>query len=141
MPSCRDPGVLGVMTVPSSRELLAADSRGGQQALDAPQAQAVLSGERRGGRAGAVGVDHLGEGAVVESVSQAPWSLGRRCSEGNDDGAAVVGASLQVSELCGVRVSGKYLHLQRHGDSDLFATYADSFERVWTTAKPLTAPA
>lgn len=32
------------------------------------------------------------------------------------------------------------LHLQRHGDSDLFGTYAGSFERVWTTAKPLPAP-
>jgi hypothetical protein len=31
------------------------------------------------------------------------------------------------------------LHLQRHGDGDgdLFGTYADSFERVWTAAKPL----
>jgi hypothetical protein len=28
------------------------------------------------------------------------------------------------------------LHLQRRSDSDLFNTYADSFERVWTTAKP-----
>lgn len=27
------------------------------------------------------------------------------------------------------------LHLQRRSDSDLFNTYADSFERVWTTAK------
>jgi hypothetical protein len=32
------------------------------------------------------------------------------------------------------------LHLHRHGDGDLFATYADSFEHVWTTAKPLPAP-
>jgi hypothetical protein len=32
------------------------------------------------------------------------------------------------------------LHLQRHNDADMFATYADSFERVWTTAKPLRAP-
>jgi len=32
------------------------------------------------------------------------------------------------------------LHLQRHGDGDLFTTYADSFERVWTGAKPLPAP-
>jgi hypothetical protein len=32
------------------------------------------------------------------------------------------------------------LHLQRHSDGDLFGTYADSFERVWTTAKPLPAP-
>ena len=31
------------------------------------------------------------------------------------------------------------LHLQRHSDSDLFDTYADSFERVWTAAKPLPA--
>jgi hypothetical protein len=31
------------------------------------------------------------------------------------------------------------LHLHRHGDGDLFATYAHSFERVWTTAKPLPA--
>ena len=31
------------------------------------------------------------------------------------------------------------LHLQRHHDGDLFDTYADSFERVWTTAKPLPA--
>jgi hypothetical protein len=28
------------------------------------------------------------------------------------------------------------LHLQRRSDSDLFNTYANSFERVWTTAKP-----
>jgi hypothetical protein len=33
------------------------------------------------------------------------------------------------------------LHLQRHGDGDLFSTYADSFERVWTTATPLPATA
>jgi hypothetical protein len=32
------------------------------------------------------------------------------------------------------------LHLQRHDDGDLFATYANSFERVWTAAKPLPAP-
>jgi hypothetical protein len=32
------------------------------------------------------------------------------------------------------------LHLQRHSDGDLFTTYAHSFERVWTTAKPLPAP-
>lgn len=31
------------------------------------------------------------------------------------------------------------LHLQRHDDGDLFGTYADSFERVWTAAKPLPA--
>lgn len=31
------------------------------------------------------------------------------------------------------------LHLQRHGDGDLFGTYAGSFERVWTAAKPLPA--
>ena len=30
-------------------------------------------------------------------------------------------------------------HLKRHGDGDLFGTYADSFERVWTAAKPLPA--
>jgi hypothetical protein len=29
------------------------------------------------------------------------------------------------------------LHLQRHNDDDMFSTYANSFERVWTTAKPL----
>ena len=29
------------------------------------------------------------------------------------------------------------LHLQRHSDDDMFSTYANSFERVWTTAKPL----
>lgn len=33
------------------------------------------------------------------------------------------------------------LHLRRHGDGDLFNTYADSFERVWTAAKPLPPPA
>jgi hypothetical protein len=32
------------------------------------------------------------------------------------------------------------LHLQHHHDSDLFDTYVYSFERVWTTAKPLPAP-
>jgi hypothetical protein len=29
------------------------------------------------------------------------------------------------------------LHLRRHGDDELFATYVDSFERVWTSARPL----
>jgi hypothetical protein len=29
------------------------------------------------------------------------------------------------------------LHLRRHGDDELFATYADSFERVWSSARPL----
>lgn len=29
------------------------------------------------------------------------------------------------------------LHLQRRSDGDLFSTYADSFERVWTAARPL----
>ncbi|MGH8950743.1 MAG: XRE family transcriptional regulator [Acidimicrobiia bacterium] len=33
------------------------------------------------------------------------------------------------------------LHLQRRRDGDLFSTYADSFERVWTTAKPSPEPA
>jgi hypothetical protein len=31
------------------------------------------------------------------------------------------------------------LHLQRHGDGDLFGIYTDSFERVWMAAKPLPA--
>jgi hypothetical protein len=31
------------------------------------------------------------------------------------------------------------LHLHRGGDGDLFATYGDSFERVWSTARPLPA--
>ena len=29
------------------------------------------------------------------------------------------------------------LHLQRHGDGELFGIYIDSFERVWMTARPL----
>lgn len=33
------------------------------------------------------------------------------------------------------------LHLQHHSDGDLFATYTDSFEHVWTTATPLPVPA
>lgn len=32
------------------------------------------------------------------------------------------------------------LHLQRHGDGDLFDTYANSFERVWTASKALPVP-
>jgi hypothetical protein len=30
------------------------------------------------------------------------------------------------------------LHLRRHGEDDVFATYLDSVERVWSTARPLT---
>jgi hypothetical protein len=32
------------------------------------------------------------------------------------------------------------LHLQRQSEGDMFSTYADSFEHVWTAAKPLPRP-
>ncbi len=31
------------------------------------------------------------------------------------------------------------LHLHRHGDDDVFATYLASFERIWPSARPLTS--
>jgi hypothetical protein len=33
------------------------------------------------------------------------------------------------------------LHLRRHGDDDVFGTYLASFARVWSSARPLAAPA
>lgn len=42
--------------VPSRRKVLAADSRSGQHALDAPEAQSVHGGERRRGGAGDAGL-------------------------------------------------------------------------------------
>jgi hypothetical protein len=95
---------------PSCRRLLATDSSRRKQALDAPRAQVVLGGEKRGRRAGAVGGDHVGAGALVEAVSKAPRPLGHR-RVGPDGATGLTGdATLQISGLCGVRVRREQLH-------------------------------
>lgn len=51
-----------------------------QEVLDAPEAQAVGSGEEDGGGAVAVGGDQASDVAVIEAVSQAPRRLSRSIS-------------------------------------------------------------
>jgi hypothetical protein len=63
----------------SCRSQLAADSRGGQEALDTSQAQLVRGRERRSGGPGAVGVDHVGAGVLGKHDSQPlPEGVGGR---------------------------------------------------------------
>ena len=82
----------------------------GQEALDATDAQTVDGCERCSGGAGTVIVDHVDDCAVAEAVSHAPRLLGRGQRGGNAGDGACPGATLEVSEPSGVRVSRQHLH-------------------------------
>jgi hypothetical protein len=80
-----------------------------QKALDTLEAHAVGCGEGGGGGSFAVGGDQLGDVALIEAVTQAPRTLHARSRGTYGTGESRGVAKTQLSGLCGVRVSGKYL--------------------------------
>ncbi len=83
-----------------------------QEAFDAAEAHAVGCGEGGGGGAVAVGGDQLGGLAFVEALVQAPRTLRARSRSTHRADEHHDVTKPQVSGFSGVRVSGKYLHLE-----------------------------
>jgi hypothetical protein len=87
-----------------------ADTGDAQEALDAAEAEIVSDGEVAGGGSGAVGAGYGLDHIVGESFAKAPRCRGGRFGPWPPVPCGRENANVQVSGLCGVRVSGKYLH-------------------------------
>jgi hypothetical protein len=77
-------------------------------------------GEGCSGGAVAVGGDQLGDVALIEAIVQAPRALRARSRDTRGAGECRGIASLHVSGLYRVRVSGKYLHHMLSGPDQGF---------------------